>query len=129
MNWLRWAFIFLAAGVVLGAFGAHSLKAKLSADALSAWQTAVMYLLIHSLGLVLLQLADKSMACFGSYLKWINVLIFCGVLCFSGSIFLLTTKELHGCNVRFLGPVTPLGGICFIAAWVMAAVTCRRKAS
>ncbi|MFM7104392.1 MAG: DUF423 domain-containing protein, partial [Flavobacteriales bacterium] len=64
---------------------------------------------------------------FGPFYKWINTFLTVGMLLFCGSIFLLTTRELHGMRVNFLGPLTPVGGVCFIAAWLMAAFTSNTK--
>lgn len=127
MKWFRLAFVIIACAVCLGAFGAHALKARLSPEALSAWQTGVLYLFIHSIALILTNIIQQSSNAFGPFYKWINTLLTVGMLLFCGSIFLLTTRELHGMRVTFLGPLTPVGGVCFIAAWLMAAFTYNTK--
>lgn len=101
--------------VVFGAFGAHALKARLSVESLSAFQTGVQYQMFHALalvmtGLLLLQFRDSTS------LAWAARLFFAGIVLFSGSIYLLTLTDM-----RWPGPITPLGGLCFIAAWAMLA--------
>ncbi len=92
--------------VALGAFGAHALKATLTAsNHLQTWQTAVQYHAWHALALVVL--ADKPTVS--------NVSRFCfaaGILLFSGSLYLLALFDL-----RWLGPITPLGGVAFLLGW------------
>jgi len=101
--------------VVFGAFGAHALKARLSAESLAAFQTGVQYQMFHALallgtGLLLLQFRDSVS------LDWAARLFLAGIILFSGSIYLLTLT-----NMRWPGPITPLGGLCFIAAWAVLA--------
>lgn len=101
--------------VVFGAFGAHALKARLSVESLAAFQTGVQYQMFHALalvltGLLLLQFRDSAS------LAWAARLFLAGIVLFSGSIYLLTLTEM-----RWPGPITPLGGLCFIAAWAMLA--------
>jgi uncharacterized membrane protein YgdD (TMEM256/DUF423 family) len=106
----------IALATVLGAFGAHALKAHLSTDKLQVYETAVRYHFFHSLGLlaigVLLRSAD------GELLRWSAILVLAGVILFSGSLYLLTFGA-----PRFLGVVTPLGGVALIAGWTLFAVT------
>ena len=104
-----------AISVMLGAFGAHALKAKLSVDALSAFQTAVQYQMVHSLAVVAvgLWLARHPEDTLSRY----AALAFCfGILFFSGSLYGLTLG-----GPRWLGPVTPIGGMLFVAGWLLFA--------
>lgn len=101
--------------VVFGAFGAHALKARLSVESLAAFQTGVQYQMFHALalmltGLLLMQFRDSAS------LDWAARLFLAGIVLFSGSIYLLTLTDM-----RWPGPVTPLGGLCFIAGWAMLA--------
>jgi uncharacterized membrane protein YgdD (TMEM256/DUF423 family) len=117
------AMVFVAISgcfaVVLGAFGAHYLSGKVEAGVLSvkmmhAYETAVHYQLFHTLSLMgVFSLKDK----FPLYNKTIGILFMLGIVLFSGSIYMLATGELTGVDFKWLGPVTPLGGLCFIAAW------------
>lgn len=107
-----------AVGVALGAFGAHALKARLEPAMLDAWQTAVQYHLVHALGIVAIALAARpSFAPAG----WLLV---AGVILFSGSLYLLAFS-----GVRWLGAITPLGGLAFIAGWLWLAWAAWRTAS
>ena len=105
-----------AISVMLGAFGAHALKVRLSADALSAFQTAVQYQMMHSLALIavglwLVRHPDDMLSRYAA-------VAFCfGILFFSGSLYGLTLG-----GPRWLGPVTPIGGTLFIAGWLLFAV-------
>ena len=104
-----------AISVMLGAFGAHALKARVSTDALSAFQTAVQYQMVHSLAIVAvgLWLLRHPEDMFSRYAAF----AFCfGILFFSGSLYGLTLG-----GPRWLGPVTPIGGTLFIAGWLLFA--------
>ena len=102
------ALCFLA--VALGAFGAHSLKATLQAhNMVGVWEKAVLYHFLHALALLLLALHG-----IGSRAP--AVLFVTGIVLFSGSLYLLALT-----NVRWLGAITPLGGLCFLAGWAWLA--------
>jgi len=105
-----------AAGVVLGAFGAHALKARLAPDLLAAWQTAVQYHFWHALGLVAIGILALHLPA-SAALKWAGWLMVAGLVLFSGSLYALALT-----GVRTLGAVTPVGGLAWIAAWVLLAV-------
>lgn len=99
--------------VAFGAFGAHGLKAILSPEMLTVYKTAVTYQMWHALGLgliaVLSQLNKTSRLL--NYAGW---LMFAGILLFSGSLYALSLSGL-----KWLGMITPLGGLCFLAAWLL----------
>jgi uncharacterized membrane protein YgdD (TMEM256/DUF423 family) len=106
-----------ASGIVLGALGAHALKASLAAPQLESFETGVRYQLLMALFflvLAVLPVSDRAKRFSG----WTGLL---GVLFFSGSIYMLSTRVMHGLPVGFLGPVTPIGGLLMIAAWVRVA--------
>jgi uncharacterized membrane protein YgdD (TMEM256/DUF423 family) len=100
--------------IVLGAFGAHALKKVLDAEALATFETGVKYQMYHAL--FLLFVAVNS-ALSHKMKQWIYRLTLLGVLLFSGSIYLLATKSLSGMELKFVGPLTPIGGFCLISAW------------
>jgi len=103
------------AGVLLGAFGAHALKARLGADALALWRTGVEYHFYHALGLLAVGLALVHLP--GSaLLRWSGWVMLAGIALFSGSLYLLALGY-----ARALGALTPVGGIAFIAAWILFA--------
>ncbi|MBB1150572.1 MULTISPECIES: DUF423 domain-containing protein [unclassified Myroides] len=108
-----------ALGIILGAFGAHGLKKIVSESAVASYEVGVRYQMYHVFFLLFVGLStffsDKVK-------KRIFTLTLIGVLLFSGSIYLLTFNGLPGFNVKFLGPVTPIGGVFMIGAWIYAAV-------
>jgi uncharacterized membrane protein YgdD (TMEM256/DUF423 family) len=106
-----------ATGVALGAFGAHALRERLDPAALATWQTAVLYHLIHAC--VLLGLALFARAT-GRAVGVPFALFAAGIVLFSGSLYLLALT-----GARWLGPVTPLGGLAFLAGWVALALLTR----
>lgn len=103
--------------IVLGAFGAHKLKDILSAEHLSSFEVGVRYMMYHALFLLFIGntplLLDKQK-------NSIYYLALIGTLFFSLSIFLLTTTEVTRIDFKFLGPITPLGGLFLITSWAMA---------
>ncbi|MDH4206512.1 MAG: DUF423 domain-containing protein [Desulfobacteraceae bacterium] len=105
-----------ATAVTMGAFGAHSLKTKISEDMLSVFQTAVQYHFYHSLGLLIVGLLTIYFKP-EKYLKIAGWMMFIGIILFSGSLYILSTT-----NTRWLGMITPFGGIAFIISWVYIAV-------
>ena len=123
---LGWGAGFLFVAVACGAFGAHALKAVLDPDQLAQWHTAVQYQFYHGIGLLFLALAGER-----SSHKWrraIRMLFVAGVWLFCGSVYLLSTREILGIGyaARFLGPITPLGGLCFLAGWGLLLITALR---
>ncbi|MDB4279536.1 DUF423 domain-containing protein [Paraglaciecola sp.] len=98
--------------VVLGAFAAHGLKSKLSDTLLSTFQTGVQYQMYHSLALILLVILYRQMP--QSLLVYSAGFMFAGIILFSGSLYMLALTQ-----IKWFGPVTPLGGACFIIGWVL----------
>lgn len=120
------AFLGLTA-IILGAFGAHALKNYLSPEQLISFETGVKYQMYHALFLLFLVLSgvlliDKTK----KLLYWLVVF---GVILFSGSIYLLTTKNVTGIDFKFLGPITPIGGMLLITAWSILFVKVLNKKS
>lgn len=107
----------MALAVLLGAFGAHSLKKILSGEMLAIYETGVTYHFYHAIGLLVIGIAARYLP--GStLLSWSGWLMLAGIVLFSGSLYLLSIS-----GTRWLGAVTPVGGLCFIAAWIVFAVT------
>jgi uncharacterized membrane protein YgdD (TMEM256/DUF423 family) len=105
-------FCFLA--VALGAFGAHALKATLQASGMmDAWNKAVLYHLVHAVALVALTLSGVGN-------RATYFLLAAGILLFSGSLYTMALS-----NVRWLGAITPLGGLCFLAGWAWLVIAPR----
>lgn len=110
------AFVSVAAG----AFGAHSLSGVLSPDRLEVFETAARYQMYHALALLLVGwLAAQTPSRILQAAGWLFVL---GTLLFSGSLYLLTLS-----GVRWLGAITPLGGLAFLGGWLALAWGCRRR--
>lgn len=108
------AALNMIAAVGAGAFGAHGLKRMLTPDLLAVWQTGVLYHLIHALGLFVVALLGAR---FGStLLSTAGLVMFAGIVLFSGSLYLLALT-----GTRWLGAVTPLGGVAFLVAWALVA--------
>ena len=108
--------IFGGLGVAFGAFGAHALRDRLSEDKQVTFETGVRYQMYHALALFLVSLA----AGFGPDSIWLRLagwLFVAGILLFSGSLYLLVTT-----GKRWLGAVTPFGGLAFIAGWACLVV-------
>ena len=114
------AKLFLSAGglaalaaVALGAFGAHALKNRLSAEMLAVWHTAVEYHVYHALGLLAVGLLTQQLP--GSaLLKWSGWAMLAGIILFSGSLYALALS-----GERWLGAITPVGGVAFLVAWAL----------
>jgi uncharacterized membrane protein YgdD (TMEM256/DUF423 family) len=107
--------LLMLLGVVLGAFGAHLLEARLEPRQLASYQTGVLYQFLHASGLVLVGLVAHATGV-TSRLRWSARLMLLGIACFSGSIYLMTAGA-----PRTLGMVAPIGGVSFMAAWALAA--------
>jgi uncharacterized membrane protein YgdD (TMEM256/DUF423 family) len=116
MNWSAIGSVFLALAVGLGAFGAHGLRARLDAYSLGIWEKAVFYHFIHALGLLIVSVLPRVGALGDGAASRVCWLLAAGVLVFSGSLY---TLALTG--ARSLGAITPIGGVSFIAAWLLLA--------
>ena len=104
------ALCFLA--VALGAFGAHWLKSRLEANNLvDVWNKAVLYHFIHAIALFVLALVGSTNR--GAW--W---LLFAGIIIFGGSLYVMGVT-----NVRWLGAITPIGGVCFLAGWAWLVIS------
>jgi uncharacterized membrane protein YgdD (TMEM256/DUF423 family) len=106
-----------ALSVALGAFGAHSLKDMVSQESLKIFETAVRYQFYHVFALALTGLLYKAYA--NKKLKYAGNLFILGIIFFSGSLYLLTFLGTD--NFKWIGAITPLGGIFLIAGWLLLA--------
>ena len=116
MNWSATAAALLALAVGLGAFGAHGLRGRLDEYATGIYEKAVFYHVVHALGLLATSILSRLghlPAPAGSAASW---LLAGGILFFSGSLYLLAVT-----GQRWLGAVTPIGGVMFIAGWLVVA--------
>ena len=110
-----------ALAVLLGAFGAHALKDRLDESMMNVYQTAIQYHFYHALGLVLVGILALHFPS-SSLLRWSGTALIAGILLFSGSLYLLAIS-----NVRWLGMITPIGGMAFVTGWVLLLVAVARQ--
>ena len=122
----RRAALFGALAVALGAFGAHGLKPHLDAYQLGIYEKAVFYQFVHTLALFGVGLMMERRGAPDKPLNWSAWLFTAGIACFSGSLYLLACRHLLPFPVGWAGPVTPLGGLCFIGGWTGIFVSTRR---
>ena len=122
MNWSGIGAIGLALAVILGAFGAHGLRGRLDAYLMGIYERAVFYHFVHALGLLAVPLFVRAGALkegAGSLVCW---LLLAGILIFCGSLYILAVT-----GIRALGAITPIGGLAFIAAWLVLAFLLLRR--
>jgi uncharacterized membrane protein YgdD (TMEM256/DUF423 family) len=112
-----------AISVSLGALGAHALKNQLpggliTVDQLNGFDTATKYQMYHTLAMLLVVMLNKDLN--NKFLKLAYHLFLWGIVLFSGSLYFLCTRNLVGMDgLRVLGPITPIGGLLFVAGWLM----------
>jgi uncharacterized membrane protein YgdD (TMEM256/DUF423 family) len=116
MNWSVTGAILMALAVGLGAFGAHGLRGRLDAYSMDIYEKAVFYHFVHGLGLLIVSFLPKTGTFPPAAAAWVSALLLLGILLFSGSLYALALS-----GNRMLGAITPLGGVSFIAAWLMLA--------
>ena len=115
-----------AIAVSLGALGAHALKGKLQTglitpDQLNGFDTGVKYQMYHTLAMLVIILIKTKYN--SKFLTWAYNLFLYGIILFSGSLYFLCTRNLFGADwLKFLGPITPLGGLLFVAGWICLAL-------
>lgn len=108
-------------GVGMGAFGAHGLKSVLSPEMLAVYQTGVTYQMWHALGLIAIALIRRQ-APESNLLHWAGWLMFTGIVLFSGSLYALAIL-----NLKWLGMITPIGGLSFLIAWLLIVLFAAKK--
>jgi uncharacterized membrane protein YgdD (TMEM256/DUF423 family) len=107
--------ILMMLGVMLGAFGAHALQARLEPRQLASYQTGVQYQMLHAFGLLIIGIVAQLTAA-TPRLRWSARLMLAGIAFFSGSIYLMTAGA-----PRWFGMVAPVGGVSFMVAWALLA--------
>lgn len=124
---LAWASVLLLTAVAFGAFGAHGLKARLTPESLAQWKTGVDYQFYH--GLALFGLAAFGDRIANRQIRWVRLFFLLGILCFSGSLYMLSTRSLFQLQdiTPVLGPITPLGGLFFMGGWLLLLITALRS--
>jgi uncharacterized membrane protein YgdD (TMEM256/DUF423 family) len=122
MNWTAVGAVLLALAVGLGAFGAHGLKGRLDAYSMGVYEKAVLYHFLHALGILLIALLARTGAIGVAGQARAAWLLFVGIVLFSGSLYVLAVS-----GIRALGAITPLGGLAFIAGWLLLAYEALRS--
>ncbi len=117
---LMTASILLALAVAIGAFGAHGLKSHISVEMMQIYKTGVEYHFYHAL--VLLFIGVLSVSYPLGLLNWSAIMLAVGIILFSGSLYVLAIT-----GINWLGVITPFGGLCFIAGWVLLFITVWKK--
>ena len=117
---LMTAALLMALVVAIGAFGAHGLKSHLSEEMIQIYKTGVEYHFYHALGLLLVGVLSLSIP--SGWLNWSAILLTAGIILFSGSLYVLAVT-----GIKWMGAVTPVGGLSFIAGWVFLFVAVWKK--
>lgn len=123
-NFLTIAATLGAIAVILGAFGAHSLKNLLSPYQLEIWNKGVFYQFVHVLALLFCGIINHLKP--EKYFSYAMTAFLIGIGCFSGSLYLLAVRDFIAFPTSILGPITPIGGLFFIGGWVMMALGIRK---
>lgn len=118
------ALVFGLTSIILGAFGAHSLKKHLTEEALSSFEVGVRYQMYHALFLLFLSTIDGISE---KIRKSAFIAMVLGVLFFSGSIYLLSTENITSINIRSFALITPLGGLLLMLGWVLLLIGFLKK--
>jgi len=117
---LMTASILLALAVAIGAFGVHGLKSHISVEMMQIYKTGVEYHFYHALGLLFIGVLSVSYP--SGLLNWSAIMLAVGIILFSGSLYVLAIT-----GINWLGVITPFGGLCFIAGWVLLFITVWKK--
>jgi uncharacterized membrane protein YgdD (TMEM256/DUF423 family) len=120
MNWIAAGAIAALIGVAAGAFGAHGLRSRLPADLLAVFEVAVRYQMYHALALILLGVGADRLAPGPARIAGQSFLL--GILIFSGSLYALALS-----GIRWLGAITPIGGLAFLVGWVALIVAAVKR--
>ncbi len=125
-TFLKTAAVLGALSVILGAFGAHALKQLITDKNLQTFETGVRYQFYHVIALFITGILYKDFT--NNYLEWAGRLFCLGILLFSGSLYLLSFIELTNMlGLKWVGAITPLGGVCFITGWLLLALGISKK--
>jgi uncharacterized membrane protein YgdD (TMEM256/DUF423 family) len=114
MNWTATGAVLMLLGVACGAFGAHALKARLDPAMMDVYHTAVQYHLIDALGILIVAALLRTGAITAAGESRVAWFLLSGIILFSGSLYALALS-----GMRTLGAITPIGGLAFIAGWLL----------
>lgn len=116
MNWGATGATALALAVIIGAFGAHALRARMDAYSTGVYETAVMYHFFHAIGILVVSMMPKAGFLSQAQTTWVCALLAAGIVLFSGSLYVLAVTR-----ISILGAITPFGGVSFIGGWLLLA--------
>lgn len=122
MNWTAIGAVLMALAVGFGAFGAHGLRNRLDAYSMSVYEKAVFYHFVHALGILLVAALTRATGLSLPAQNRVCALLALGILIFSGSLYALAIS-----GIRTLGAITPIGGLAFIAGWLLLAYEALRQ--
>jgi uncharacterized membrane protein YgdD (TMEM256/DUF423 family) len=120
MKFIQKGCFLSALAIILGAFGAHAIKGKITSELFDVYQTATYYLFIHAIAIILYGFfctINKR-----TTKRWPGILFLIGILLFSGSLYLIVLT-----NIKGFGIITPLGGLSFIIAWIGFGMQARHR--
>lgn len=112
-TFIAWGSVLMALSVAIGAFGAHMLEGVITADELATYETGVQYHMIHGIAVLIAGILAGALG-ESRKLFWAGTLFIAGVIIFSGSLYVLSVS-----GIKWLGAITPIGGVSFIAGWIM----------
>ena len=116
-KFLLTGLILIILAIVLGAFGAHGLEGKIPAKKIASFETGVKYQMYHTLAMFLIIIIQTKFET--KLVKWAYFLFLWGIILFSGSLYFLCTRNLFNADwLKVLGPITPIGGVLFVAGWL-----------
>ncbi len=123
---IKWAAVLGALAVLLGAFGAHQLKNLFSNNAVQIFETGVRYHFYHVFALLFTAVMYKEYH--NRFIRWAGRLFIIGILLFSFSLYFLTyVVGAVQPGFKWVGPITPIGGLCFLAGWVCIFIGCNNR--
>lgn len=116
LQWIVIGGLFCGLYVILGAFGAHGLESHLSPKDQQTYHTGLRYMVIHGIGLMLINLIYLHLERFNC---WVNWLMLSGIVLFSISLLIYATRTLTGLDLNVFARVAPVGGLSFVAGWFL----------
>ncbi len=122
---LTFGGLFGGLAVIFGAFGAHALKKRFTEDQLKSFETGVKYQMYHALMLIVTGVSFPFIETSQILMAWCFIF---GIILFSFSIYGLTLSDASGKKMRFLGPVTPFGGLLLVIGWILFTINAAKYA-
>lgn len=118
--------ILAGLAVILGAFGAHALKKMVPAETVASFQTGVQYQMYHAFALIIAAILSNNIK--SKFIHWAAKSFIAGILLFSGSLYVLTfLKATESVGLTGIGMITPVGGLFFIAGWILLSIAVMKK--